>query len=63
MKFRDLVLKTKDKLNQSVQLELEQIEINLNLSRLSLIRSTLNHHVLRVHARDIPIYQEYLINV
>ena len=62
-KFRELLLQTKEKVALSIQLEHEQMEMNRNLSRLSFVRSTLNHHVLRVHARDIHIYQEYLINV
>ena len=61
--FKDLVLETKEMLKVSVDLELEQMEMNQSLLKLSFIRNIVNYQKLRVHAREILMYRDYLESV
>ena len=61
--FRDLMIETQNMLSVSVDLELEQMEINETLSNLSSIRGSVNFEKLRVQPSRVLIFENHLAKI
>ena len=61
--FRDLMIETQNMLSVSVDLELQQMEINETLSKLSSIRGSVNFEKLRVQPSRVLIFENHLAKI